>query len=202
MPHPRTMSPCDALQSPSHSTAFTLWEDDFYAFSPRPTDDSGDELISLFASTASEFGSAESLDSRADLPTLVPAPIYTFEAYVADRDVAEPEPEPLTSRYLPEAPATPPRSKRVRKPRVHYSAVDREEKDLRAAIKASLKPTPAVPSSDQASTSRMIPAPVVSAIENVAEKIEVHGRWYTLVEFAQKYCRLRPDPSGKTCKYL
>ncbi len=58
--------------------------------------------------------------------------------------------------------------------------------------------------SGEASTSRMPPtevAPVLSAIEeNVVEKIEVHGRWYNLVEFAQKFCRLHPDPSGKTCK--
>ncbi len=73
------------------------------------------------------------------------------------------------------------------------------------AIKASLLPEPAVPAvpSDEASTSRMPPsvvAPVLSAIEGKVEKIEVHGRWYTLIEFAQKFCRLHPDPSGKTCK--
>ena len=188
-----------AIPSPCHSTAFTLWDDDFYAFSPRPNDSCSEEdLISLWAHTASEFSSAESIDSCALPSVTFTAP--EFDGYMASEDALEPE--PLTSRYIPEVPVSPPRSKRVRKPRILHSAADQEEKDLRAAIKASLATlVPAVPSApaNQASTSQLPPPPVIDAIEP-NQTIEVHGREYTIVEFAQKYCRLHADPSGKTCK--
>ncbi len=157
----------------------------------------------------SEFSSAESLDSRAQPSEPVPAPVSAYEGYLASSDASEPEPEPLTSRYIPEAPVTPPRSKRNRPKTILYSATRRNERALQAAIKASLKTVsaapavPAVPSAE-ASSSRMPPppvvAPVVDSIEGQESLIEAHGRYYTVVEFAQKYCRLHPDPSGKTCK--
>ncbi len=181
MPCYKTMPPHDALVSPCHSTAFTLWDDDFHAFSPLPND-----VIS----------SAESVDSRAEVEsTSYQAPVSA--GYLAG---SQSEGEPLTSRYCEgEAPVNPPLGKRRRQPPVKYTATERSERMLQAAIKASLKPV--------ARTSRppppvVVPTVIPSPIKGKESKIEVHGRYYTLAEFSRKFCRLRPDPSGKTCKYF
>ncbi len=179
MPCFKTMPPHDALVSPCHSTAFTLWDDDFHAFSPLPND---------------AISSAESVDSLAEVQsTSYQAPVSA--GYLAG---SQSEDEPLTSRYCEgEAPVNPPLGKRRRQPPVKYTATERSERLLQAAIRASLKPA------TRARTSRPPPpvvAPVVVPIEGQESLIEVHGRYYTIVEYAQKYCRLHPDPSGKTCK--
>ncbi len=185
----RTMPPHDAIQSPCHSTAFTLWDDDFHAFSPLPNDD---DILSIWADTASAISSAESVDSRAETEsTSYPAP--EPEGYLAS---SQSEGEPLTSRYC-DAPVNPPLGKRRRQPPTKYTATERSERMLQAAIRASLKPV--------ARTSRppppvVVPTIIPSPVKGKEPTVEVHGRYYTLAEFARKYCRLHPDPSGKTCK--
>ena len=183
MPSYKTMPPHDALVSPCHSTAFTLWDDDFHAFSPLLND---------------AISSAESADSLADVQsTSFQAPISA--GYLAG---SQTEDEPLTSRYCEgEAPENPPLGKRRRQPPVKYTAAERSEKLLQAAIRASLKPA------TRTRTSRppppvVVPTIIPSPIKGKEPTIEVHGRYYTLAEFSRKYCRLRPDPSGKTCKYF
>ena len=153
------------MTSPSHSTTLDWWDAPFQSFSPLPGESSEEDIISIWANTASEFSSAESLDSRAQPSVSFPAPEY--EGYLASDDVSEPE--PLTSRYIPEAPVTPPRTQSNRPKRILYSATRRNEQALRAGIKASLATEPAVPlvpavPSAKASTSRMPPPPVVAPV--------------------------------------
>ena len=180
MPSYKTMPPHESLVSPCHSTAFTVWDDEYHAFSPLLND---------------AISSAESADSMADVQsTSFQAPISA--GYLAG---SQTEDEPLTSRYC-EAPENPPLGKRRRQPPVKYTAAERSERLLQSAIRASLKPATRARASKPPPV--IVPTVIPSPIKGKEPKIEVHGRFYTLSEFSRKYCRLHADPSGKTCKYF
>ena len=174
-------------------------DDDVLSLLPPAGEGALDSDAAPTSSRSHIVSSQESEDSREfvdQASTLGTASDGTTGGYLAS---GQSDNEPLSSRYC-DTPSTPPLGKR--RP-TKYTASKRNEKLLQAAIKASLKqvPTARVTRPPRLPLTQL-PIATQSPVKGKEPTIEAHGRYYTLVEYSRKYCRLHPDPSGKTCKYI